>query len=167
MGEINSPLARLKLLGLELPPAPIPLANYLPAIRHENIVYVSGHGSVGVGDEKITGRVGTTLTVEQGYQAARLATLNCLSALNSVASLESVQQILKLTGYVHSEEGFIQQPEVLNGASDLLIAVFGDAGRHARTAIGLRQTARSYTVQLEMLVAVKTNSISKGEYHGS
>jgi enamine deaminase RidA (YjgF/YER057c/UK114 family) len=155
MGEIDSPLARLKSLGFELPPVPTPIANYLPAVRHGDLVYVSAHGSVGVEDKKILGRVGNTLAVDQGYQAARLAVLNCLAALNSVAPLESVQQIVKLTGYVHSEEGFTQQPEVLNGASDLLVEVFGEAGKHARTAIGLRQTARNFTVQLEMLVAIK------------
>jgi len=155
MGEVDNPSTRLRALGLVLPPLPIPLANYLPAIRYGNLIYVSGHGSIGVEGEKFIGRVGEKWTVEQGYEAARLAALNCLSALNSIAPLEKVEQIIKITGYVHSEEGFTQQPEVLNGASDLLVAIFGDTGRHARTAIGLRQTARSYTVQLEMLVAVK------------
>jgi enamine deaminase RidA (YjgF/YER057c/UK114 family) len=155
MGEIDSPVLRLRSLGLELPPAPRPLGNYLPAIRHGNLIYVSGHGSVGAGGEMITGRVGNDLTVEEGYKAARLAALNCLAALASIAPLDSVEQVLKMTGYVHSEDGFTRQPEVLNGASDLLVAIFGEAGRHARTAIGLRQTARSYMVQLEMLVAVK------------
>ncbi|HCC78272.1 MAG: hypothetical protein A2X25_01090 [Chloroflexi bacterium GWB2_49_20] len=155
MGKIESPLSRLQALGLELPSVPVPIANYLPAIRHGNLVYVSGHGSVGAGAEKYYGRVGSDFTVEQGQQAARLAALNCLAALTSVASLDTVQQILKVTGYVHSEDGFTQQPEVLNGASDLLVAIFGEAGKHARTAIGLRQTARSFTVQLEMLISVK------------
>jgi len=140
---------------LELPSIPTPIANYLPAIRHGDVVYVSGHGSVGKGDEKYIGRMTSDYSVEQGQQAARLAALNCLAALTSVASLEDVKQVLKVTGYVHSDEGFTQQPEVLNGASDLLVAVFGEAGRHARTAIGLRQTARSFTVQLEMLFVIK------------
>ncbi len=155
MGEIDTPSARLRSLGLELPPLPVPLANYLPAIRYGKMVFVSGHGSIGVKGDKFTGRVGDVWTVEQGYQAARMAALNCLSALNSVAPLDSVEQVIKITGYVHSKEGFIHQPEVLNGASDLLVAIFGEAGRHARTAIGLHQTARSYTVQLEMQVAIK------------
>ena len=154
MGEVTSPLERLKALALVLPPAPQPIANYLPVIRHGDVVYVSGHGSVGAGEEKFIGRVGSDWTVEQGQQAARLAVLNCLASLNALVPLDKVQQILKLTGYVHSDDGFTRQPEVLNGASDLLVAIFGEAGRHARTAIGLRQTARSYTVQLEMFVSV-------------
>jgi enamine deaminase RidA (YjgF/YER057c/UK114 family) len=105
-------------------------------------------------DEKYIGRLTSDYSLEQGQKAARLAALNCLAALSSVASLEDVKQVLKVTGYVHSDDGFTQQPEVLNGASDLLVAVFGESGRHARTAIGLRQTARSFTVQLEMLFVV-------------
>jgi enamine deaminase RidA (YjgF/YER057c/UK114 family) len=99
--------------------------------------------------------VDSDFTVEQGQKAARLAALNCLAALTSVTPLDNVLQILKVTGFVHSQDGFMQQPEVLNGASDLLVEIFGEAGKHARTAIGLRQTARSFTVQLEMLIAVK------------
>lgn len=155
MGRVESPLARLHALGLELPPIPRPIANYLPAIRHNDLVYVSGHGSVGQKEEKYIGRVDSDFTVEQGQKAARLAALNCLAALTSVTPLDNVLQILKVTGYVHSRDGFIQQPEVLNGASDLLVEIFGEAGKHARTAIGLRQTARSFTVQLEMLIAIK------------
>jgi enamine deaminase RidA (YjgF/YER057c/UK114 family) len=148
------PLARLHALGFELPAVPTPIANYVPALRHADLVYVSGHGSVGQ-DEKFYGRVGSDFTLEQGQQAARLAALNCLAALTSLVPLENVRQILKVTGYVHSVDGFTQQPEVLNGASDLLVAIFGEAGKHTRTAIGLRQTARSFTVQMEMLVVVK------------
>ena len=155
MGKIESPTARLHALGLELPAIPVPIANYLPAIRHHDLVFVSGHGSVGAGDEKFFGRVDSDFSLEQGQKAARLAVLNCLAALTSVAPLEDVRQILKLTGYVHSADGFTRQPEVLNGASDLLVEIFGEIGKHARTAIGLRQTARNFTVQLEMLVAVK------------
>jgi enamine deaminase RidA (YjgF/YER057c/UK114 family) len=154
MGEEIDPIARLHALGYALPPVSTPIANYVPALRYADQVYISGHGSVGIGMESFIGRVGTEFTLEQGQQAARLAALNALAALNSVVPLEKVRQVLKVTGYVHSAEGFTQQPEVLNGASDLLVAVFGEAGKHARTAIGLRQTARSYTVQLEMLVIV-------------
>jgi enamine deaminase RidA (YjgF/YER057c/UK114 family) len=155
MGEIDSPLERLQALGFELPPVPVPIANYVPAIRHEDLVYVSGHASVGKGADKYIGRLGTDYNLEQGQQAARLAILNCLAALTSIVALEKVRQILKVTGYVHSADGFTQQPEVLNGASDLLVAIFGESGKHARTAIGLRQTARSFTVQLEMIVSIK------------
>lgn len=155
MGEVEGPVARLHALGLELPPIPRPIANYLPAIRHNDLVYVSGHGSVSQVGEKYIGRVDTDFTVGQGQQAARLAALNCLAAFTSVAPLDRVRQIIKVTGYVHSRDGFIEQPEVLNGASDLLVEIFGEAGKHARTAIGLRQTARSFTVQLEMLIAIK------------
>ena len=140
---------------MQLPAIPTPIANYLPAVRHHDLVYVSGHGSVTTGDEKYFGRLGKEFTVEQGQQAARLAALNCLAALTSLVQLDRVQQVVKVTGYVHCEDGFTQQPEVLNGASDLLVSIFGEAGKHARTAIGLRQTARSFAVQLEMLIAIK------------
>ena len=151
---MNDPLERLHALGMELPPPPEPIANYLPALRHGDLVYVSGHGSVGQDGAGIFGRLGEELDLEQGRQAACLAALNCLAALSAVAPLSSVRQILKLAGYVHSTAGFTRQPEVLNGASDLLVAVFGPAGRHARTAIGLTQTARNFAVQLEMIVAL-------------
>lgn len=154
MGKVADPSARLQALGLNLPPVPVPLANYLPAVRRGDLVYVSGHGSVGT-DEKFIGRLDSDYSLEQGQQAARLAALNCLAALTSVAPLDDVEQVLKVTGYVHSDDGFSRQPEVLNGASDLLVAIFGEAGKHARTAIGLRQTARSFTVQLDMLIAIK------------
>ena len=159
-GVATSPLERLRQLGYELPAAPTPIANYLPAVRHGDLVYVSGHGSVRADGQGFIGRVGAEYSLEQGQQAARLAVLNCLAALHSVVSLDSVQRILKLTGYVHSEEGFNRQPEVLNGASDLLVEVFGQAGRHARTAIGLRQTARSYTVQLEMIAVIDPAAVA-------
>jgi len=154
MGEVEKPLARLRALGLELPPPPAPLANYLPAIRHGDLVYVSGHGSARPGGQGFFERVGEVLSVAEGRHAAQLAALNCLAALNALVPLARVRQILKVTGYVHSADGFTQQPEVLNGASDLLVQIFGERGRHARTAVGLRQTARGYSVQLEMIVAI-------------
>ncbi len=154
MDKIEDPLDRLHALGLELPPVPTPLANYLPAVRYGDLVYVSAHGSVRPGGQSYFGRLEGSQGVEIGRAAARLAALNCLAALNSVAPLSQVQQILKVTGFVHSEDGFTQQPEVLNGASDLLVQIFGERGRHARTAVGLRQTARDYSVQLEMIAAI-------------
>ena len=121
-------LNRLKELGYELPPPPKPAASYTTVVREASFVFVSGQGPMVGPDPVITGRVGDTVTEEQGYEAARLAVLNALAALHAEVGLGSISRIVKLTGWVSSAANFYRQHVVVDGASDLLIALFGDNG---------------------------------------
>ncbi len=148
MGQIEQ---RLQQLGIELPKVPGPLGNYLPANQVGNLVYTSGQGS-----RSVIGKVGGDLSIEQGYAAAREAALRCLACLQAqLGTLDRVEQVFKVLGFINSAPGFDQQPAVLNGASDLFVEVFGDKGRHARSAIGSNELPNSIAVEVEMLVAVK------------
>src|ERR671930_2521088 len=149
MGRIDDRLAEL---GISLPTARPPLANYVPARRVGNLVYTAGQVS-GTADREIKGKLGAELTVEQGREAARVCALNCLAALLTVLdSLDSVKQLVRVGAFVNSAAGFNQQPAVANGASDLFVAVFGDAGRHARTAVGVNELPLGFAVEVEMIV---------------
>lgn len=150
---------RLKELGLELPPPPKPMGQYLPAVQTGNLVFVSGHGPRGVTVDLYRGKVGRDLTTEQGYQVAREVMLHCLTSLKGViGDLDRVQQFVKLLGMVNCTEDFYEQPRVINGASDLLVELFGERGRHARSAVGMQSlpgTAEgSIAVEIEMIVEV-------------
>ncbi len=151
MGRIDD---RLKELGISLPPARAPMANYVPARRVGNLVYTAGQVSGAAGNE-IKGKLGQDLTIEQGREAARASALNCLAALLTVIdSLDSVKQLVRVGAFVNSAAGFDQQPAVANGASDLFVEVFGDAGRHARTAIGVNELPAGFAVEVELVVEV-------------
>jgi enamine deaminase RidA (YjgF/YER057c/UK114 family) len=150
---------KLKGMGLELPPRPTPMGNYVGAVQTGNLVFVSGHGPRGVTVQKFRGKVGRDLTVEEGYAVAREVMLHCLTSLKAViGDLDRVQRIVKLLGMVNCTEDFYQQPAVINGASDLLVELFGDNGRHARSAVGMQSlpgTAEgSIAVEIEMIVEV-------------
>lgn len=140
---------KLRDLGYELPPAPKPAGAYLTVIRTGNLIVTAGQ-LPWKGDKLLhVGKLGTQLTVEQGYEAARQAGLNALAQIKAcVGDLDKVKQILRLEGYVHCGPGFVQQPQVLNGASELLNAVFGDKGRHTRTAVGIHEMPFESPVQL-------------------
>src|SRR3954467_8581198 len=132
----GTPEARLKSLGIELPPAQKAVANYVPAVRTGNLVFLAGQGPLVDGKPTITGKVGAEVSEEDAYKAARATILSSLAALRAeIGSLDKVKRIVKLTGWVNSAPGFIRQPFVINGASDLLVQIFGEAGRHARTAV--------------------------------
>jgi len=151
MGRIDD---RLRELGISLSPPRAPLANYVPARRVGNLVYTAGQVS-GSAEGDIKGKLGDSLDVEQGRQAARMCALNCLSALLTVVdSLDSVKQLVRVGAFVNSAAGFNQQPAVANGASDLFVDLFGDAGRHARTAVGVNQLPADFAVEVELLVEV-------------
>jgi enamine deaminase RidA (YjgF/YER057c/UK114 family) len=151
MGRIDD---RLRELGLSLPPPRAPMANYVPARRVGNLVYTAGQVS-GTADHEIKGKVGADLTVEQGREAARVCALNCLAALLTVIdSLDSVKQLVRAGAFMNSAAGFNQQPAVANGASDLFVEVFGEAGRHARTAVGVNELPAGFAVEVELLVEV-------------
>jgi enamine deaminase RidA (YjgF/YER057c/UK114 family) len=151
MGRIDD---RLKELGISLPPPRAPMANYVPARRVGNLVYTAGQVS-GTAEREIKGKLGAELSVDQGRDAARLSALNCLAALLTVVdSLDSIKQLVRVGAFVNSAAGFNQQPAVANGASDLFLEVFGDTGRHARTAVGVNELPAGYAVEVELIAEV-------------
>ncbi len=143
----------LRRLGLQLPPAPKPVANYIPAVLSGRLLFLSGVIPVREGALALSGKVGRDLTVEQGYDAARIALLNALAIVRSEAgSLDRVKRVVRMVGYVASAEGFVQQPAVVNGASDLLVQLFDQAGRHARIAVGTSELPMGAPVELELIL---------------
>lgn len=147
---------RLGELGLQLPPVQKPIASYVPAVKVGAFVFSSGQGPLVDGRPKYIGRLGEELTLEQGYEAARICTLNCLAAINAeVGSLDYVDRVVKVLGFVSSTEGFTDQSRVLNGASDLLVKIFGEKGRHARSAIGVNVLPMNIPVEVEMIVKLE------------
>ena len=146
-------------MGLSLPPSPAPVANYVPAVRSGNLLFVSGHGPALLKDGKIEyirGKLGKDLTVEQGYDAAKQVMLNILQSIKGViGDLDKVRRIVKVLGFVNCTEDFPDQPRVINGASDLLVALYGERGRHARSAVGMQQLPFGIAVEIEMVVEVE------------
>jgi enamine deaminase RidA (YjgF/YER057c/UK114 family) len=146
--------ARLKELGVILPALPQPGGNYLPARTVGPMVYLAGVISINAG-EVITGTVGAGRTIEDGYAAARACAISQLAVLAThLGSLDQVKNIVTVNGYVNAIAGFPDSPKVINGASDLFVEIFGDAGRHARTAIGVPALPRNALVELQMAVEV-------------
>ena len=146
---------QLKEIGIELPQAPKPVATYIPAVRAGNLLFLSGVLPMQNGQLAFTGKLGRDLTVEQGMQAAKMALLNALAiAKQELGTLDRITRVVKVVGHVASAEGFTDQPQVLNGASDLLVEIFGDAGRHARVAIGAAELPRRAAVEIEVILAV-------------
>ena len=149
--------AKLKELGLTLPDPPKPVANYVPVVRVGDLLFLSGVLPSRDGQLIMTGKLGGNLTIEQGIEASRVAVLNGLSIIRSAAgSLDLVKQIVKMVGHIASASGFMDQPQVLNGASDLLVSVFGNAGRHARVAVGAAELPRHAPVEIELIVELAT-----------
>src|SRR5918912_361337 len=152
MGRVDD---RLRELGITLPAPRAPMANYVPARRVGSLVYTAGQVS-GTADRDIKGKLGTDLSVEQGREAARTSALNCLAALLTVIdSLDRVRQLVRVGVFVNSSAGFDQQPLVANGASDLFVDIFGEAGRHARTAVGVNELPAGFAVEVELAVEVE------------
>jgi enamine deaminase RidA (YjgF/YER057c/UK114 family) len=149
---MSSPEARLQALGIELPATPKPAANYVTSARSGRIVFLSGQGPMRDGEVVWRGKVGAELTEEQGYQAARLTILNSLAILRQEAgSLDKVTRILKLLAWVRSADGFQRQHMVVNGASDLLVEIFGERGRHARSAVAAHELPFGIAVEIELV----------------
>ena len=145
--------AKLKELGLTLPDPPKPVANYVPVVRVGDLLFLSGVLPSRDGQLIMTGKLGGNLTIEHGIEASRVAVLNGLSIIRSAAgSLDRVKQIVKMVGHIASAPGFTDQPQVLNGASDFLVSLFGDAGRHARVAVGAAELPRHAPVEIELIV---------------
>jgi enamine deaminase RidA (YjgF/YER057c/UK114 family) len=149
--------AKLLELGLTLPKPPEPVAAYLPAVQVGNLLFLSGTTCYVDGEFLYTGRVGAELTLEQGYAAARQTALNLLSVIKSaLGDLDRVERVVKLNGYVNSAPEFDRQPEVINGASELLEQLFGEPGKHARTSIGVSTLPAHIPVEIELIVQVRT-----------
>lgn len=148
--------AKLAELGLELPPAPAPAGNYLPTVRAGNLLYVAGTLALKDGQVTHAGQVGKEQTVESAYDAARTAALNSLAALKAGAGgLDKVKRIVLVNGFVNAVPGFAESPQVLNGASDLFVAVFGDKGKHARAAVAVAGLPRGSTVEIQVIAEVE------------
>ena len=146
---------RLAKLGITLPSLPKPMANYVPFTLADHVLYVSGQGPKTKEGDFIHGQVGKDLTVEQGYEAARLAGIQVLAVINgALGSLNRVKRILKVTGFVNSGPDFRDHPAVINGCSDLFVELLGDAGRHARAAIGNSSLPQGIAVEVEAVVDV-------------
>ncbi len=146
--------ARLGQLGVALPEVAAPLASYVPAVRTGNLVYTSGQLPIQAGKLAGTGKVGAEVTPEQGKAMARVCALNALAAVNSLVGIDAVTRVVKVVGFVASAPGFNGQPGVVNGASDLLAEVFGDAGAHARSAVGVSELPLDAPVEVELIVEV-------------
>ncbi len=145
----------LEKMGFTLP-TPKPVAAYILAVRVGELVFTAGQGPTVDGKPKFTGKLGRELTEEQGYQAAQICIVNCLACVKSViVDLDKVEQIVKLLGFVASADGFTRQPWVMNGASELVIKLYGDRGKHARSAIGTNQLPNDIPVEVEMVVRVR------------
>lgn len=148
---------KIEELGRVLPPASTPLFQYVPVVVHRDIAYVSGQLPRTQGELIHTGKVGQDVTVEQAQEAARICILNGLAALKQeLGSLDHIERIIKITGFVNSASGFSQQPVVMNAASELLADIFGDMGKHSRSAVGVAELPSNSPVEIEMIVAVKS-----------
>ncbi len=145
---------RLRQLGVALPEVAAPLASYVPAVRTGNLVYTSGQLPMEAGQLAGTGKVGAEVSPERGKAMARICALNALAAVNSLVGIEAVTRVVKVVGFVASAPGFNGQPGVVNGASDLLADVFGDAGAHARSAVGVSELPLDAPVEVELIVEV-------------
>ncbi len=147
---------RLKALGVKLFTPKPPMANYVRAVRTGNLVFLSGHGPARPDGKYVTGKLGKDLTLEQGREAARLTAIALLSSLKAeIGDLNKVRRIVKVTGMVNSDPSFTEQPQVINGCSDLLVMVFGEKrGKHARAAVGMASLPIGIAVEIEMIVEV-------------
>jgi enamine deaminase RidA (YjgF/YER057c/UK114 family) len=149
-----SPHDRLDELGLKLPPVTPPVAAYVPAVRSGNQVYVSGQLPMAEGALLATGKVGAQVAPEQAKELAARCALNALAAVNELVGLDSVVQVVKVTGFVAAAPGFTGVPGVINGASELFGSVFGDHGRHARSAVGVAELPLDAPVEVEVIFEV-------------
>ncbi len=154
--EDFDPEARLKELGITLPAPPQPVANYVNGVRTGNLIFLAGKGPRRADGTEITGKLGADVTIEEGYEGARLTAINQLAVLKEMlGDLKKVKRVVKVLGMVNSDPNFVEQPKVINGFSDLIVEVFGDRGRHARAAVGMASLPRGQAVEIEMIVEVE------------
>ncbi|MFQ5411688.1 MAG: RidA family protein [Phycisphaerae bacterium] len=156
---MRTPTRRLRELGLTLPRAPAPVGSYVPGIRTGNLVLVSGQIPIADGAVTVAGKVGRDVTLEEATRAARDCALNGLAiAAETAGGLDHITRVVRLAVYVNSAPGFTDQPGVANGASDLMVDLFGDAGRHARAAVGANELPLNAAVEVELMVEVGGDS---------
>ena len=149
--------AKLKDLGLTLPVAAVPVAAYVPAVRTGNLVFTAGQLPIVDGKVVITGKVGAEVTPEQAKEMAQICALNALAAISLVADIDQIERVVRVGGFVNGVPGFVAIPQVINGASELLIKLFGEVnGKHARTAIGVAELPLNAPVEVEMVVQLKS-----------
>ncbi len=152
-GAVNK---KIEELGIQLQKPVKPVANYVTTVQTGNLVFTSGHGPIGDDGQLILGQLGTDMDIDGGYQAARAVGIGLLSTLKAtLGNLDRIKKIVKLVGFVNSSADFKDQPAVVNGASDLFVEVFGDKGRHARSAVGMVQLPGGIAVEVEMIVEVE------------
>ncbi|KUH80097.1 MULTISPECIES: RidA family protein [unclassified Mycobacterium] len=151
---MSTPAARLTELGIELPPVVAPLAAYVPAVRTGNLVYTAGQLPIRDGELLQTGKVGGAVSPEQARDLARVCALNALAAVHALVGIDAVTRVVKVVGFVASAPGFNGQPGIVNGASELFGEVFGEAGAHARSAVGVSELPRDAPVEVELIVEV-------------
>ena len=147
---------KLKEMGIVLIPPSSPVANYVNAVRTGNLLYLAGKGPLKADNTYVTGKVGKDLTIEQGYEAARITAINHLAVLkNELGSLNKIKRIVKVLGMVNCTEDFKDQPKVINGYSDLMVEIFGDNGKHARSAVGMYSLPFNMAVEIEVIVEIE------------
>ena len=152
----QSPDQKLSKLGIQLPKVSEALGSYMDMVQVGNLVFLSGRGPLKSDGKYITGKVGQDLSTEEGYQAARLSAINQLAVLKQAfGSLDKIKRIVKVNGYVNTADSFTEQSKVMNGFSDLLIEVFGNQGKHARTSVGVFTLPQNMAVEVEMIVEMK------------
>ncbi|MGB5554609.1 MAG: RidA family protein [Flavobacteriaceae bacterium] len=150
-----NPEAKLEELGITLSTPSAPVANYVNAVRTGNLIFLAGKGPLKADGENIMGKLGADLTIEQGYEAARVTGINQLSVLKAeLGNLNKVKRIVKVKGMVNAVPDFTDHPKVINGYSDLMVAVFGEKGKHARAAVGMGSLPSNIAVEVEMIVEV-------------
>jgi enamine deaminase RidA (YjgF/YER057c/UK114 family) len=154
--DVFDPEGKLKELGIVLPPAPEPVANYVNGVRTGNLIFLAGKGPRYADGREITGKLGQNVSIEEGYEGARLTAINQLAVLKEMlGDLRKVKRIVKVLGMVNSDPLFIDQPKVINGFSDLMVEVFGERGKHARAAVGVATLPRGQAVEIEVIVEVE------------
>lgn len=154
MGQIIE--QKLKDKGIVLPTAAKPVATYVNAVRVGNLIFLSGKGPQKADGSYITGKVGKDITIQEGYEASRLTAINALAALKAaIGNLDKVKQIVKVLGMVNCEGNFTDHPKVINGFSDFMVEIFGDKGKHARSAVGMGSLPMNTSVEIEMIVEVE------------
>lgn len=147
---------KLTDLGITLPAPPKPVATYIPAVLAGELLFLSGVIPFRDGTLVFEGKLGRELTVEQGYEASRIALLNALAIVRQeLGTLDRVKRVVRMTGHVASADGFVQHPAVINGASDLLVRIFGEAGKHARVALGAAELPLNAPVEIELIIQVR------------
>jgi enamine deaminase RidA (YjgF/YER057c/UK114 family) len=147
---------KIKDLGMELPETPKPVAAYIPALEAGGFIFTAGQVPMVKGELKYKGKAGKDLSLEEAQKAAEVCALNCLAAVKGVAgSLDAVKRIVKLTVFVNSADGFTEQPKIANGASELMVKIFGEKGKHARSAVGVNELPLNSAVEVEMIVEIE------------